>query len=80
MTTLEVIEREKECVLRQGTASCNRDCSSCDLVLPSSTVINAYDDVIFILKEREGMINALLAHGNPVRKPDCSDEVWRDGN
>ena len=51
MTVLEVIEREKACVLRQDTVYCNRDCANCNLVLDSNTVLKAYDAVIAMLKQ-----------------------------
>lgn len=45
-----VLERERECVLRQDTPECNRDCKNCDLVLPKEKVVRAYDNVIGIIR------------------------------
>ena len=47
--TIKVLEQEKECVLRQDTPKCNRDCKNCDLLLPTEDVIAAYETAIEIL-------------------------------
>ena len=47
---LAVLERERECVLRQDTPDCNRDCKNCKLVLPTEKVIRAYDNAIGIIR------------------------------
>lgn len=65
MTPLEVIEREKTCVLRQGTADCDRDCKNCDLVLPADEVVKAYDYVTEHIRACERIIDS--AH-------KCNDE------
>jgi len=43
---IEIIQTEKECVLRQDTDKCDRNCGKCDLVLPTEEVLQAYDAVI----------------------------------
>lgn len=50
---LVVLQREKECVLRQDTPECNRDCKNCNLVLPTEEVVAGYDTAIEILKNAE---------------------------
>lgn len=65
MTPLEVMEREKTCVLRQGTADCDRDCKNCDLVLPTDEVVKAYDYVTEHIRACERIIDS--AH-------KCNDE------
>lgn len=47
-SVIEVINREKQCVLRNKTG-CNRKCDACDLVLPDTEIIDAYNTVISIL-------------------------------
>ena len=47
---LVVLERERECVLRQDTLDCDRDCKNCNLVLPAEKVIRAYDNAIGIIR------------------------------
>ena len=37
---------EKECVLRQDTPECDRDCRTCDLCQDTQEIISAYDYVI----------------------------------
>ena len=46
---LFVLQNERECVIRGET--CDRDCSKCDLVMPSEKIISAYDNVILWLKQ-----------------------------
>ena len=43
---IEIMQTEKECVLRQDTDKCDRNCGKCDLVLPTEEVLQAYDAVI----------------------------------
>jgi len=49
---IEVLKHEKECVIR-NIKGCNRDCANCDLVLPDTTVVEAYNNAITLL---QGMI------------------------
>ena len=43
----EIMQIEQECVKRQGTMACpNRDCANCDLLLPTSEVLKAYEIAI----------------------------------
>ena len=39
---VEILKIEKECVERQDTPKCNRDCENCDLLLPTEEVKQAY--------------------------------------
>ena len=50
MKTLEVMKRERECVLTQVEKPCDRNCDKCSLVLPIDVVLKAYDEVIEMLK------------------------------
>ena len=52
--TIKVVENEKLCVLRNMHKTCNRDCAKCDLVLPDSVVIGAYNTVLSILYTMKG--------------------------
>lgn len=49
----EVIKREKTCVQRQ-MHSCDRDCAKCDLVLPDSVVLEAYDIALCAIQHASG--------------------------
>ena len=53
MKTLIVMEIERECVQRNIDKKCDRNCESCDLVLPDKDVVTAYDEVIQMLKSGE---------------------------
>lgn len=48
---LEVLEKERACVIRNELGSCDRDCGACDLVLPSAKIICAYDYAINTLRD-----------------------------
>ena len=47
---IKVIENEKECISRQIPPICNRDCGRCDLCLPDTEIIQAYDYILNLLK------------------------------
>ena len=49
--TVKMLEIEKQCVLRQDTPQCTRECSFCDLVQNADEVVSAYDTAINILKQ-----------------------------
>jgi len=51
---IEIIQTERECVLRQDTLECRRyeheGCLKCDLCKDTEDVIEAYDKAILILQ------------------------------
>lgn len=49
---IELLEIEKQCVLRNSIRECDRDCANCDLVQKDSDLLKMYTDVIDLLKER----------------------------
>lgn len=49
-TILKVLKTERECIARQGTAKCDRNCKECDLCLPDEEILAVYDHLI---KEKE---------------------------
>lgn len=49
---IELLEIEKQCVLRNSICECDRDCANCDLVQKDSDLLKMYTDVIDLLKER----------------------------
>lgn len=51
---IEILNIEKECVKRNINKDCNRDCSSCDLVLEDEEILTAYTLAISILKTIHG--------------------------
>ena len=53
MTTLLVMEIERECVNRNIRKECDRNCEKCNLVLPDKEVLDAYDEVIQMLKRQD---------------------------
>ena len=48
---IDVIEHEKECVLRNIKKQCNRDCAKCDLILPDMDIVNAYNYALAVLND-----------------------------
>lgn len=53
---IEILNCEKECVLRQDTPKCNRDecgCQCCDLIQETADVIEAYNVAIKVLAKDE---------------------------
>ena len=45
---VEILENEKACVLKANT--CGRNCAECDLVLPDTEILEAYNMAIEVLK------------------------------
>ena len=43
---LKVLKNERECIARQGTAKCDRNCKECDLCLPDDEILEVYDFLI----------------------------------
>ena len=48
---VEILENEKACVLKANT--CCRNCAECDLVLPDTEILEAYNMAIEELKGGE---------------------------
>lgn len=55
--TIKVINQEKICVMRNIQGLCNRDCKKCDLVLPDSEIISAYNVALAVLYTLEAEQN-----------------------
>lgn len=53
---LKVLKNERECIKRQGTAKCDRNCKECDLCLPDDEILEVYDFLIkgYELLQNEG--------------------------
>ena len=48
---VKIMENELKCVLRAREHNCNQGkCACCDLVMPDNLLVNAYENVIEILK------------------------------
>lgn len=50
---LQVMQNEKECVIRNSKQQCNRECNKCDLVLEDKEIIEAYTYAIHIIESIE---------------------------
>ena len=51
---VEILEKERECVKRNVSKDCDRDCGNCDLVLEDEEILTAYTLAISILKTIQG--------------------------
>ena len=50
---LELLECERQCILRNSLESCNRDCANCDLLQDSEALLTMYDLVKRIVDNHE---------------------------
>lgn len=50
---IELLETEKECVLRNASGECNRYCAGCDLLQDDTKLHEMYTEVIALLKAQE---------------------------
>lgn len=48
---LEVLEKERACVIRNRMGTCNFECGKCDLVEDAGKIICAYDYAINTLRD-----------------------------
>ena len=46
---IEVLECEKQCVIRNIEKQCNRDCAKCDLLQPDMDIVIAYKYALSVL-------------------------------
>jgi len=44
--TIELLEIEKKCILRNENEECNRDCANCDIVQRTEDLLEAYEMAI----------------------------------
>jgi hypothetical protein len=56
---IELLEIEKECILRNATGECNRDCAKCDLVQDDTELQEMYTEVIAMTKAQEPRVMTL---------------------
>jgi hypothetical protein len=50
---IELLEIEKECVLRNASGECNRYCAGCDLIQDDTELHEMYTDAIALLKAQK---------------------------
>ena len=50
---IELLEIEKECVLRNASGECNRYCAGCDLLQDDTELHEMYTDALALLKAQE---------------------------
>ncbi len=72
---ISVLQNEQECVRRQSGQGCDRNCAACDLVLPDTAIMAAYDMAIAHLRaQAEAEANEPLTL-EQLRKMD-GEPVW----
>ena len=82
---IELLEIEKECVLRNASGECNRYCAGCDLLQDDTELHEMYTEAIALLKAQEPR---LLTADDFVNNPDVDHDgflpAWieyrRDGD
>lgn len=52
---VELLEIEKECVLRNASGECNRYCAGCDLLQDDTELHEMYTEAIALLKAQEAI-------------------------
>lgn len=71
----ELLEIERECVLRNASGECNRFCAECDLLQDDTELHEMYTDVLALLKEQTPKtmtleeVKAYLADDDPDKNP-----------
>lgn len=67
---IELLEIEKECVLRNASGECNRYCAGCDLLQDDTELHEMYTEAIDLLKAQEPRViprDAIQAStGSPI--------------
>lgn len=56
---IELLEIEKECVLRNASGECNRYCAGCDLLQDDTELHEMYTEVIALLRAHEPRVMTL---------------------
>lgn len=71
----ELLEIERECVLRNASGECNRFCTECDLLQDDTELHEMYTDVLALLKEQTPKtmtleeVKAYFADDDPDKNP-----------
>lgn len=68
---VEILRTEKECVERQDTPKCNRDCGNCDLLLPTEEVKQAYTLAIGCIEGTQSLLDEIRAEIENIGEPSC---------
>lgn len=58
---LELLECERQCILRNSLETCNRDCINCDLLQDSDALLDMYDEVMSIISAQRPRVMSLEA-------------------
>ena len=73
-TILEVLKNERECIKRQGTAKCDRNCKECDLCLPDDEILAVYDHLISLVETK-----VLIVDGSEEDKKHIVECLYKAG-
>ena len=74
---VEILKNEKECVERQDTPKCNRDCGNCDLLLPTEEVKQAYTLAIGCIEGTQNLLDEIRAEIDKWHH--LTDKAFNDG-
>ena len=76
---IELLEIEKECVLRNASGECNRYCAGCDLLQDDTELHEMYTEAIALLKGRRAHVVTIADYmNNPNVDKDGNLAVWRE--
>lgn len=50
---IEILQYEVECIKRQDTEKCDRNCAKCDLVQDTEEILSVYQQVIALLRNKD---------------------------
>ena len=72
-----ILDNEKKCICRAATTKCDRDCASCELVLPDDAILEAYkyaEDAINLVSDLVDFLSLKL------RAYDTNYDDWDVGH
>lgn len=81
---IELLEIEKECVLRNAIGECNRYCAGCDLLQDDTELHEMYTEALALLKAQDAqlvIVSRDYIEGTVFRCPKCKEVVHKyNGN
>lgn len=66
---LELLKIERECITRNASNSCDRDCANCDIVQSDADLFDMYDQAIAAVQKQIPI--EPICNGNPVTNNKC---------
>lgn len=73
---IELLEIEKECVLRNASGECNRYCAGCDLLQDDTELHEMYTEAIALLKAQEPRVIKVAKYDDEIQSPGMDCFTW----